>query len=260
MHKSRAVSVKKLLLIGTGICLLTFVTCYIVAHRTGNLKYPYYFLSTSIDQAPASCLGSFGLSPVVLIVIPVVAWVRYEQVVEVMGTDSYANKAMLVSALTSAIGGHGVASFQWSNGWQAHLVFAGLFFGGGCVVAGASLVTDHHCPNFGTPTMRALRKLLGVLATGMLLALCVIAGVKIVGVDCKLAADSAKCMTEFKSYQFTNSVLELSVMACLLGNYTTFLPEFTGWKFKLSITREIPPLLSAEDRMLQKTDELETRA
>jgi hypothetical protein len=49
---------------------------------------------------------------------------------------------MVVAAFISAIGAHGVASFQAHNGLAIHLFFAGLFFVGGMVAVLMSIVVS----------------------------------------------------------------------------------------------------------------------
>lgn len=82
LTKTRSISISTLTLYASAICIATFVTCYAISVANGDMEYPYYFLSSSLDFSPASCFGSFGLSPVSFL-LPIIGWVRYEQVREV---------------------------------------------------------------------------------------------------------------------------------------------------------------------------------
>jgi len=217
-----------------------------ISYHNGSIEYPYFFLSSSIDNAPASCIASFGLSPVVLTVIPVLSWVRYEQVRERF--RSVANRIMVIAAFTSAIGAHGVASFQAHNGLPIHLLFAALFFGGGCVVTLAVITTDYYCQDFGTKSMRALRKLLATCVSVQLLVMCYIGWFKVMQDPCFGDVDNP-CnegegdWDDYNRWQFINAVLEVSVFACLLSTYVTFVPELKGWSVVVTIKRESELLL-----------------
>ena len=149
MSLSRSCSLK-LTTLGTAFAVVilgTFTSAYAVSIANGHIFYPWYFLSSSIDYAPGSCIGSFGLSPSTLLCVPILSWVRFTQVREV--SDSRANRWMLYSSILSAIGAHGVASVQAHADLLVHLLFAGLFFGFGLVVAVLAVVQDYQCPKLG---------------------------------------------------------------------------------------------------------------
>ncbi|GMH98413.1 hypothetical protein TrVE_jg1011 [Triparma verrucosa] len=226
LTKTRSISIPTLTLAASAICIATFVTCYSISVANGDMQYPYYFLSSSLDFSPASCFGSFGLSPVSFL-LPIIGWVRYEQVREV--TKSKVNRVMVVSTFVSAIGAHGVASFQAHNWMLVHLFFAFLFFGGGLLVVGSVVVTDHFCSGFGTVLMRNYRRFAAVMV-GCCLASMGVVAVLFVGLG-------GECGDVCQKAQFVNAVFEITVMVLMLSFYVSFIPEFRGWKFRVIIER-----------------------
>ena len=238
-----------MVIIAAIVIIGTFTLAYIISATNGTMEYPYYFLSSSIDFAPASCIGSFGLSPVIITCVPIIAWVRYEQVREAQKRNTKANKLMVVAAFVSAIGGHGVASFQAHHGMPIHLFFACLFFGGGSVVSTMSLVTDYYCPAFGKPSMRLLRKVLGVFVLLMMATMGFIGNFKITHSPCWDVERGSGCVdsSSYLHWQFVNAWFEIGVFVGLLSFYVTFLPEFKGWKVRIYIERDGNGALIMED-------------
>ncbi|GMI14854.1 hypothetical protein TrLO_g12328 [Triparma laevis f. longispina] len=227
LTKTRSISIPTLTLSASAICIATFVTCYAISMANGDMEYPYYFLSSSLDFSPASCFGSFGLSPVSFL-LPIIGWVRYEQVREV--TKSIINRIMVMSSFVSAIGAHGVASFQAHNWMTVHLFFAFLFFGGGSLVVVCAVTTDYYCSSFGTALMRNYRRFAAAVVGCCLTALCTLAVLFI--------PPGGECDKTCQKFQFINAILEITVMVLMLSFYVSFIPEFQGWKFKVIIERE----------------------
>ena len=48
------------LITGGASVILTFILCYAISIYEETMVYPWFYLSSSIDIAPASCWGSFG--------------------------------------------------------------------------------------------------------------------------------------------------------------------------------------------------------
>ena len=137
---------------------------------------------------------------------------------------------MFFSAIISAVGVHGVASFQVSNWLSMHIFFATLYFGGSLVMALCTLISDYTNPDFGNTFCRFIRKAVGLATLIMLLALCLVIFFHIIGAgDC---SDSV-CL----HWQFVNAILEICVFTCLMSFYVSFIPEFKGWHVSLTIEK-----------------------
>ena len=130
---------------------LTFAMSYPISIYVNNSKmhYPYYFLSSSIDHAPASCVGSFGLGTAAIIFFtwPIFRYISIKWAIanrspygrrvgiRMCGRLRFRSKAVRVLNNVSccigclaAIGALGVASFQAHAQFEAHMTFAGIFF------------------------------------------------------------------------------------------------------------------------------------
>lgn len=195
--------------------IITFTTAYAISFAKGYLFYPYFFLSSSIDNAPASCVGSFGLS-LSLVAIPFVSLARFSQI-EVRRPRLFFNKVGLLCGLLSAVAGHGVASFQSSHGLPVHLTFAGTFFTAGTAVAVSQCVVDWQTKSsgFGVGLRKVNAFLLFVSLAGMGL-------IGLVGLIRYTKPPFPPGMT------FGICFFELLYFACLLGVYATLYFDLKG--------------------------------
>ncbi len=73
-----------LLMAVSALPVITFSATYaisLIVTRNGEplMEYPYFFLSSSIQNKPASCVGTFGLS-LTCFALPILAFIRHEHV------------------------------------------------------------------------------------------------------------------------------------------------------------------------------------
>ncbi|GMI27641.1 hypothetical protein TeGR_g612 [Tetraparma gracilis] len=234
--------------------VVTFLLTYAISLSMGLMQYPFYFLSVSIEAKPASCFGSFGLS-LTCLVAPVLAFVRSKNV-EKLALDVpdkvksdralLLNERALKCAILAGLGGHGVASFQsksevpecgdakWIVG--VHLLWAGLFFGCGCLYCFISHRIDRLVPDLGTPGERKARAMFayGTVAQFFLLMfvlpglyMAVGAGTNDDGtVDCS----SGGCWVIVVMSGF-----EITLLVTFMSTYVTFLEEFRGMQLVLNV-------------------------
>jgi hypothetical protein len=226
------------------------------------MKYPFYFLSVSIESKPASCIGSFGLS-ITCLLAPFMAFIRYNYVIKVINESSstddnktnntesalkWNTRALKVATLTG-IGGHGVASFQsksenaecgdakWIVG--VHLLFAGLFFGGGLIYCLLTHHLDNLLPTLGTPKERMLRKIFAYLTCVQFIILMFVLPALYTatgGADFDEATGEAICSGGGGcTFIVVMSVFEITLLITFMSTYITFLDEFKNMELLLTV-------------------------
>jgi Frag1/DRAM/Sfk1 family len=125
------------------VMIILLPATYTMSKEQGTLSTTIPFISASIDFAPASCVGTLGLSLICLAMLPavLVKWrclqstvtkVREEHggsgnLVENGVWERWNNIILGVSVL-SVVALQGVASFQYHNVPPVHLTFAAVFF------------------------------------------------------------------------------------------------------------------------------------
>jgi len=132
-----------LLTISIALPVLTFAAAFSVSNQNAATTQIWvrkgYFLSAAIDLPPAANFGSLGLT-ITLAAFMAVAIVRHHIVAERLhaprcaGSLAECNPSLaslhavsLTSALTAALGGHGVAAFQHAESQFWHNLFAACF-------------------------------------------------------------------------------------------------------------------------------------
>lgn len=190
-----------LLIAVLGLPLVTFIVTYSISLTTKRdgaylMSYPAYFLSSSIDSKPASCIGTFGLS-LSFCCVPIAAFIRHARVkwaalalddMEKRNKSRRLNTYSLKTCVVAVFAGFGVASFQSEvdacGGTTTiigiHLLFALVFFVAGMHYCVLQYRIDLYLPNLGTPRERWLRKWFArmtVLQLFMLILLIVVAGI-----------------------------------------------------------------------------------
>ncbi|KYR00078.1 hypothetical protein DLAC_03225 [Tieghemostelium lacteum] len=132
------------------ICILptvTLITTYTITEKLGHTNMKIPFISSSINQAPESCIGTLGLSITSFIMV-LVTFIKYLITKFNIDNDPYTgslrdntshieqkrhrlNILSISIGILSAFGMLGVASFQYRNAGIVHLIFATMFFLGG---------------------------------------------------------------------------------------------------------------------------------
>lgn len=233
--------------------LVTLIVTYAISLSTGAMKYPMFFISTSIEAKPASCVGTFGLSFTSLL-SPLVAFIRrsfIEEKIEEEYADATAdatsdsdikkkalamkinNKAFRV-AVWAGFGGHGVASFQSivddCNPLKylviIHLIFATIFFGNGAFYSYFSMRLDDLLPNVGTPNERFFRKLFAWGTFAQFCTVCVVFPIIVI------VWGSTDVLT------LLVALLEVSMLCTFMSTYVTFYNEFKFLHFKMLIMKK----------------------
>jgi len=121
----------------TVVSLTTFTATFAISKANGAFPPEQHipFLSSSIDYAPESCIGSFGLSFCAFLLTILIA-ANYQRLKDLLENslnehaDWYLrlNRIALVSGMLSALGLLGVSAFQYHNAPAVHNTSAATFF------------------------------------------------------------------------------------------------------------------------------------
>ncbi|KAN0026285.1 hypothetical protein ACTFIV_007269 [Dictyostelium citrinum] len=117
---------------------ITFITTYTITEVRGDDDQIIPYISDTIDFAPESCIGTFGLSIIAFLMI-IVVFIKHliikNNIVEKEYSDDKKEKKELKfnrfstsMGLISGLSMHGVSSFQFHNANLVHVIFAALFF------------------------------------------------------------------------------------------------------------------------------------
>jgi len=242
--------------------LITFIATYSISLAVGSMKYPMFFLSTSIEAKPASCIGTFGLSFTALC-SPLVAFIRKNYIAdqieaeygesaeneEKKKTAIRVNEKALKMAILAGFGGHGVASFQSvvddCGGTYgiviSHLIFATVFFGCGSFYSYFSHRLDLLLPKVGTQRERFLRKLFCWGTFFQFCTVCVVFPTIIL-----IWGGGRPFLT------FVIALLEVSMLCTFMSTYITFYGEMKHLHFQLLImNKDQRYSLSQRDHSMQ---------
>lgn len=221
------------------IPVITFITTYTISAIYETQKYPYYFLSSSIDTKPSSSIGTFGLS-LTSMLIPLISIVRYTYIkqeilknksdlLQIVKANSTNNQA-LKSSFVISFGALGVASFQ--DGIDkcggtlstriVHLCFAFIFFAGGLFYSYCNHKIDSIIPSIGTKFEKDLRKWLWNFSIVQVL-------VQSLNIYMLIS-------TPTDSFIFTMSVLEIVLLITFILMFSTFYSEMKQLNLEISIS------------------------
>jgi len=127
-----------------------------------------FFISTSIDRAPASNIGTLGLTTT-LTMLSIIIFVKHKLVKKQLRGRNWMRTHRIATAfgLLSTFCGNGVAAFQHEANATAHNTFAGLFFLFGMIHVVMETLIDYKF-SLSMPVTRKLR-----LLTSALLIFCV---------------------------------------------------------------------------------------
>ena len=214
---------------------ITFCITYAVSISNKTARYPYYFLSSTIDFPPGSNIGSFGLglSSIVFFIWPFVRFLCVKWALanraphgrrvglKICGKMRLANKGVrvlntvsLVLGSAAAIGALGVASFQAHADLTVHLVFAGIFFVCGGAYVALQMLMDFVLPS-ATYTERKIR-----LAVISLFPIMFVVGLII---HSKYAAGEA---FDRKDIIFLGAIAEITTLVLYMIFLGTFIPSY----------------------------------
>mmetsp|Transcript_418 Transcript_418/g.497 ORF Transcript_418/g.497 Transcript_418/m.497 type:complete len:240 (-) Transcript_418:622-1341(-) len=210
------------------LTVLTFLVSYILTYAVLELEsYPYYYISSSINNTPTSNIGALLLSPAA-ICVPCIAYVRYSHVNFVAGRKSAANRNALIVAILSCIGGLGVAAFPASADFMTHIVFAGLFFVMAWVYLVINVYIDRKVPEAAVQVSKLLRIVIVTLSGGFFFSLIALWWFRLREVE----------RYDDSDYPFVAalSYLEIGLCATVLSVYLTFLFEFKHLRISLKVT------------------------
>jgi MFS family permease len=260
---STSLSANAVLLPGLAIPLFSFGLTYSIS-LTGNLtQYPWVFLSDSIDFAPASCWGSFGISIASFLLVFAV-YIRYQQINTVINrmvaaeqssevrTDaveqssmSRLHRARRLNVVSSRIGAisafsaHGVASFQYHNSPSLHLLFASAFFFCGICYAVFQSFVDRIVPAAASSRrIRRLRVLAAVTAPILIVVAIVIGFV--------LHSENETSETA-NGIIFGFAVLEILTLGGFMTTFVTFYETFKYSTIQLTVESNFPSTLLFDD-------------
>ncbi len=236
--------------------LLTFAITYPVSLSTDGTSYPYLFLSATLDHAPASCIGGFGLSLSVFS-LAVCCLLRYGTVkwaianaaptgrrmgIPICGKLRFiqnagrANNFGFLFGLLASVGALGVAAFQYHHMPYAHLTFAAIFFLCGGAYCFNTLMIDFIVPTT-TPAERRVRCVLVMLLACVLPA----AGIgHLLTIADKMSLDS---------FIFAMSILEITTLVLYSCFLATFIPSFRALELTITfgVSAERQELLAKRD-------------
>ncbi|KAM9971655.1 hypothetical protein ACTFIW_011638 [Dictyostelium discoideum] len=117
---------------------ITFITTYAITEVRGDDDQIIPYISDTIDFAPESCIGTFGLSIIAFLMI-IVVFIKHliikNNIIEKEYPDDKKEKKELrfnrfstSMGFISGLSMHGVSSFQFHNANLVHVIFAALFF------------------------------------------------------------------------------------------------------------------------------------
>mmetsp|Transcript_20341 Transcript_20341/g.24694 ORF Transcript_20341/g.24694 Transcript_20341/m.24694 type:complete len:249 (-) Transcript_20341:387-1133(-) len=213
-------------LLNACLTITAFVLAYLLTFSVYELEeYPYYFLSSSIDQYPASNVGSLLISPASFC-IPFIAYIRYV-VVQSKNANLRSNKYAVWIAIISAIGGHGVASFQASADLSVHLSFAGFFFGGSWFYLLITVYIDRKVPEAANKKAILLRQVVVALSAISLAAMCGTWYFKVRPLEWPYSEKE-------NGYLVVVAYMEIALFFTIMSVYLTFVLDFS--KFHLHVT------------------------
>ncbi|KAN0035690.1 hypothetical protein ACTA71_004976 [Dictyostelium dimigraforme] len=134
---------------------VTLITTYTMTDELHPDSQIIPFISSSINNAPESCIGSFGLSIASFIMV-LVSLIKYliikDNIINFEGEINQESKMKFNKFITSmgVISGlslNGVASFQYKNASVPHLIFAALFFICGFIFILTQTIIDDQISN-----------------------------------------------------------------------------------------------------------------
>jgi len=211
--------------------VVTFIITYFVSASGDLMSYPNYYLSSSIENSPASSVGTMGLA-LTTVLIPFVSFARHEYVKYYID-NSQNNKSMstrindvsLKVAFISGLSALGVASFQTvATTKNIHFSFAILFFASGLKYGMLSYKLDLLLPELGTDNERFARKIL---------LYCAMLNLSIYPPLIFLILTDPK-----KVFILILSISEIILFINILGIYSTFYREMKTLSIRFGIYRE----------------------
>jgi hypothetical protein len=221
--------------------LLTFTVTYTVSYMTGNLTYPDYFLSSSINTEPASGIGTFGLC-ITSLCLPLVSIIHYQYIKQLTDQPSGEdvnkfnaikfNKRALITSFTCTLGAIGVGSFQSGHypdpcsescgSHTTHVVSAVIFFTSGLLNSYYIHQTDIALPVKATAFGRGTRKIIYRFNMCMIW---------------RIAMILASVWETNEIFMFMSSMSEISIFLGFLCVYATFYREMSNMKVVLHVER-----------------------
>ncbi|KAM9980486.1 hypothetical protein ACTFIZ_007859 [Dictyostelium cf. discoideum] len=117
---------------------ITFITTYTITEVRGDDDQIIPYISDTIDFAPESCIGTFGLSIIAFLMI-IVVFIKHLIIKNNIIEKEYSydkkeikelrlNRFSTSMGFVSGLSMHGVSSFQFHNANLVHVIFAALFF------------------------------------------------------------------------------------------------------------------------------------
>jgi len=197
--------------------------------------YPWYMLSTAITRAPASCVGSFGVS-IAALGPPLIGYARFVAL-DLPGAPPWLRRFSLGLSIVIGLSAHGVASFQYTNALALHVGFAGIFFVTSNLYAVVHVILDKRT-SANRSCATSWRLLVGVLAPVLSSSL---------GVMCMHAVFTAPVED---AYLFDMCMVELSALVLLLSVHFSFFWELRDVRLQLLVAT--PNVISSSGVSLQR--------
>ncbi|KAK5575103.1 hypothetical protein RB653_010359 [Dictyostelium firmibasis] len=149
---------------------ITFITTYTITEVIGDDDQIIPYISDTIDFAPESCIGTFGLSIIAFLMI-IIVFIKHlivkNNIVENEYSDDKREKKQLrfnrfstSMGFISGLSMHGVSSFQFHNANLVHIIFAALFFLCGFIYLLTQTILDNKTSNNIPLKISIIRKIL----------------------------------------------------------------------------------------------------
>jgi len=222
---SISVNARLVIVLSLVLTTATFFTTYAVSLSLELTEYPWLFLSSTINHAPASNIGTLGLV-FGSICVPIIGIVRFLQVFNV-APRSRANYGGLVLSFVVSFNVIGVASFQVSDTFLPHMIFAvGTFVS---IVASVLvyIYLDHKHPETSSKFPKMYRKCVGVFISICFLTMVIIWLVKMNGV-----------VDTQDGWIAATACAEVLLVGSGLTVFTSFWQDFSGIRLHFSIDNQ----------------------
>jgi hypothetical protein len=215
-------------------------TIYVDEHGLVSvLQHKGWFISASIDRAPASNIGTLGLTTT-LSMLTVIIFVKHNFVKMQLRGRAYMFTHRIATGLglLSCFCGNGVAAFQHMDHATAHNTFAVTFFVLGMLHVVLETYLDLRL-GLSLPRTRQLR-----LGASGALVLCVLFFIGPMGYV--LSHGSDMCEQDIYWWKLIAAFFEVSALACFLIWFASYHHVFRALQFKMSVQYRVR-LGSAED-------------
>eukprot|EP00947_MAST-08B_sp_MAST-8B-sp1_P002572 g2572.t1 len=221
------------------LCVTYRMTAAIVVNgTTGATVFDEkgYFISASIDRAPASNLGTLGLS-LTLSAMFWVCFIRHKIVKkQLIGHSMLLHRTSYILSIISISGGFGIVSYQHHLGPVLHNFFALVFFVGGVSYVIMDTFLDYYY-YLCAWRMRLCRAAFAVAVVASLLLFLFFMGRHMKCMNSVRAGDGRCTIDEDMPWRHAAAAAEIAMFVIFISFFATYWPSFSESYVELSIVR-----------------------